>query len=237
MRLGLIAAGEGSRLRNEGVIGPKGLVEVGGVPMAGRTIRAFATQGITGVKAIVNQESPELAEYLRSTDLGIPIEVVVQSTPSSMHSLFALAPLLREAPFFLATVDAVYNPSDLQSYIQRCGNVADVDGIIALTRYIDDEKPLYAALNDNERIIAMGDKAAHSDWITGGLYWFSPTIFDEMERAKELGLERLRKFQGLLIERDYQILGHKFGTIVDVDHKADIIKAEEWITKWNGVEV
>ena len=207
--------------------------------MAGRTIRSFADQGVAQVKAIVNQESPELAEYLTTTDFGLPVELIVKSTPSSMHSLFALAPLLQDQgePFFLATVDAIYNPSDLRSYIRRCNQAAHVDGIIALTRYVDDEKPLSAAMNEDGRITAIGDAAADSEWITGGLYWFSPKIFDEVDRANQLGLDRLRKFQALLLERGYRILGHEFGTIIDVDHKADIAKAEEWIVKWNGVGV
>mgnify|MGYP006206758391 CR=1 FL=1 len=41
---------------------------------------------------------------------GVSIDLVVRSTPSSLHSLVALAPLLeeREGHFFLTTVDAVF---------------------------------------------------------------------------------------------------------------------------------
>ena len=236
MTLGLIAAGEGSRLRNEGVDLPKGLVPVDGVPLAARTISAFVDHGISEVKCIVNEESPELEEYLLSTDFGVPLDLIVRSTPSSMHSLFALAPLLDSSPFFLATVDAIYKPSELKEWIDRCATSTDADGILALTRFVDDEKPLYVELEKDDRISAIGESAAGSEWITGGLYWFSHHVFNEIETAQSLGLERLRKFQELLVDRGYRLYGHRFGTIIDVDHRADIATAESWINQWGSEE-
>ena len=213
---------------------PKGLVPVQGVPLAGRTIRAFVRNGISRVAGIVNEESPELEEYLRRTDFGVSVDILVRSTPSSMHSLFALAPFLDSSPFFLATVDAVYDPADLQSWIERCAADPDADGVLAVTRFVDDEKPLYVELGENDRIVNIGDAAAGSSWITGGLYRFSPRIFNEMERAGRLGLERLRKFQELLVNEGYSLYGHRFGTIVDVDHRADIATAEAYLNQWSG---
>ncbi|MGE3802188.1 MAG: NDP-sugar synthase [Candidatus Kapaibacterium sp.] len=235
MTLALIAAGEGARLRSEGITVPKGLVPVLGVPLAKRTIDTFVQNGITEVKCIVNEESPALEQYLRETDFGVPVEIIVKSTRSSMHSLFTLSPLLKSSPFFLATVDAIYHPSDLKSWISRCRQSENADGILALTRFVDDEKPLYATLEPDDRISAIGDSAAGSEWITGGLYWFTPKVFDEIPSVEERGLERLRKFQEWLVERGYRLYGHRFGKIVDVDHRADIATAEAFINQWSGV--
>lgn len=234
MILGLIAAGEGSRLRRDGFAMPKGLVPVAGVPLARRTIEAFVSCGISSVACIVNEESPELADYLTANDFGVPLRLVVRSTPSSMHSLFALEPLLREGPFFLATVDAVYHRADLERYVRRCAAQLAAQGVLAVTRLIDDEKPLYVRMDEQERITAMGEAAAGSEWVTGGLYFFRPEIFDEVPTAHERGMERLRNFQSLLVEKGYRVYGHPFGDVIDVDHRADVERAEGLLEQWES---
>lgn len=232
LALGLIAAGEGSRLRKEGLNMPKGLVPVGGVPMIRRTIEAFVECGISAVTCIVNEESPTLADYLSENDFGVPVQLIVRSTPSSMHSLFALAPLLQSSPFFLATVDAIYRPDNLAAYVERCRSASDADGVLAVTDLIDDERPLYVRMDGDRRITAIGEKAEGSDWITAGLYYFRPNVFDLIPIANELGMQRLRNFQGMLVDRGYRIFGHPFGDVVDVDHRADIERAEGLLTEW-----
>lgn len=221
-------------MRRDGFAMPKGLVPVAGVPLARRTIEAFVACGITSVACIVNEESPELARYLADQDFGVPVHIVVRSTPSSMHSLFALAPLLRGGPFFLATVDAIYNRDDLAAYVRHCAEHADAQGVLAVTGLIDDEKPLYVRMGEGNRILAMGDAASGSGWVTGGLYFFRPEIFDEISTAQEQGLERLRNFQSLLVEKEYRVYGYPFGDVVDVDHRADVERAEALLEEWES---
>ncbi len=54
---GIIAAGEGSRLRAAGFSMPKPLVPVGGVPLIESVIRNFLAAGITSLVIIVNDEA------------------------------------------------------------------------------------------------------------------------------------------------------------------------------------
>ena len=56
MHYGIIAAGEGSRLVQEGVSRPKPLVEIEGCPMIERLIRIFGECGAESVSVIVNEE-------------------------------------------------------------------------------------------------------------------------------------------------------------------------------------
>lgn len=234
MTLGLIAAGEGSRLRRDGFAMPKGLVPVAGIPLARRTIEAFVECGISSVACIVNEESPELAEYLTAQDFGVPVRLVIRSTPSSMHSLFTLAPLLGHEPFFLATVDAIYHRDDLAGYIDHCSGNADAQGVLAVTKLIDDERPLHVRMDENRRVVEIGESAHESGWVTGGLYYFRPEIFDEIATACERGMERLRNFQSLLVEKGYRVYGHPFGDVIDVDHRADVLRAEELLARWEA---
>lgn len=237
MTLGLIAAGEGSRLRADGFDLPKGLVPLSGIPLIERTIRSFASLGIDRISCIVNEESPALVDFLEQTSFGIPLSLLVRSTPSSLHSLFALAPSLQSDRFFLATVDAVYRRDDLRRFVDACSAHADADGVLAVTDIIDDESPLSIAVDPDTFLVrSIGGDVAASQWVSGGLYHFSPRIFDQMDHALSIGMHRLRAFQSHLVSSGYRLVAHPFGTIIDVDHRTDVVRAEALIAEWESVE-
>ena len=54
MKFAIIAAGEGSRLKEEGVAAPKPLVEVGGEKLIDRLIRIFRDNGAEEIDIIIN---------------------------------------------------------------------------------------------------------------------------------------------------------------------------------------
>ncbi len=66
MDFAIIAAGQGSRLKSEGQDLPKPLVRLGGRPMIGRLIDVLSLAGARTIYIIVNEEMPEVADYLRS---------------------------------------------------------------------------------------------------------------------------------------------------------------------------
>ena len=231
MTLGLLAAGEGSRLRAEGITTPKGMVEVGGVPMIQRTIDQFSDAGIDHICCIVNEDSPELQSWLRTAPLPVSIDLVVRSTPSSLHSLVALAPLLEERGehFFLTTVDAVFPPVELRPFVESAARRSSEDqGTIAVTRFVEDESPLYVDVRtEDHRIIAVGEDAVDRDWVTGGLYHFPVQSLSVARELTSAGIHRLRRFQAELVRRNFDIRAHEFSIVIDVDHRADIERAEK----------
>ncbi len=62
--------------------------------------------------------------------------------------------------------------------------------------------------------------------MTGGIYYFSPSIFREKESALRQGVSRLRNYLPLLVESGYRFNAYVFSKIVDVDHAEDIITAD-----------
>ncbi len=232
MNLAIIAAGEGSRMRAEGIMVPKPLVKINGVALIERIIQSAVNNGISKVCCIVNEQSPELREYLFSKNFGAEMNVLVRSTPSSMHSLFALAPTLRNGSFCLTTADTVFREDEFSAFLSRATRKQNIDGLLAVTQFIDDEHPLCVSMDDHRRILEFSDVRDNHAWATGGLYYFSPTIFDEMKTALERKIERLRNFLRLLLEKHYRLEGFPFSKIIDVDHVHDICVAEEFL--WNG---
>ena len=69
MNYAIIAAGEGSRLAQEGVAKPKPLVELQGEPMIGRLINIMLRCNAESISIIVNEHMTEVREYLESLEL------------------------------------------------------------------------------------------------------------------------------------------------------------------------
>jgi len=234
MKAGIIAAGLGERLRKGGITTPKPLVPVAGEPLIARTIRAAAALGASSVACIVNARFPEVADFLQGQSWPVSLELVVKDTPSSMESLFHLAPLLREEPFLLLTVDAVFAVETLSEFVARAREFHDARGVLALTDFIDDEKPLWVRTDGRQKIIALGEAAGPSTHVTAGFYYFQPEIFSLVSAARTAGLGALRRFLGLLVESESPMYGISVAKTVDVDLPEDIAKAENFLRRHYG---
>lgn len=234
MNFGIIAAGEGRRLAQEGVEKPKPLVELEGTPMIGRLIGMFAALGAGRVSVIVNEQMPEVAAYLENIapTLPMPLDIVVKSTPSSMHSFHELGRLLRgHGRFVVTTVDTIFRRDDFACYVEAFENApAEVDGMMAVTRYVDDEKPLYVETDEEMDILAFRDTPwPEAEFVSGGIYGLDSGALDVLDGCLESGTQRMRNFQRALVAAGMRLKAYDMGKIIDVDHASDIAKAEEFI--------
>jgi NDP-sugar pyrophosphorylase family protein len=231
MRFAIIAAGEGSRLASEGIKAPKPLIEIQGVPLIERLVRIFARQGADSINIIVNEQQPETLAHIRELQKLFPINVVVKSTPSPMHSLHALSHLLRGDKFCLTTVDTLFREEEFAEYIKTFKE-SDGDGIMAVTDYIDDEKPLYVDTDSQLDITAFCDKPTeNSRYISGGIYGLTPKALDILDECMAEGIERMRNFQRRLVDGGMRLKAYPFTKIIDIDHAEDIAKAERFISR------
>jgi NDP-sugar pyrophosphorylase family protein len=229
MKAGIIAAGKGERLAQGGVEYPKPLVSIAGRPLIARTIEAAAHLNASCVACIVNSQMPEVVQYLRSEVWPIKLDLIVKTTPSSMESLFELAPLLADEPFIMFTVDAVFHPKTARTFVERACAFKSAKAVLALTPFVDDEKPLWVKTDHDQRIISMGAAARPGPNVTAGFYYFSPEIFDFIDTARERKLSALRQFLALLIEHGFPVYGIDVGKTMDVDYPEDIEKANRFI--------
>ncbi len=229
MNYAIIAAGEGSRLVQEGVTLPKPLVKLNGVEMIRRLIDIFLKNNASSISIIVNEEMTQVQDYLTNLKLGIPFNVVIKSTPSSMHSFFELRDFLRDGKFCLTTVDTIFKEDEFSKYIQTFINDSDSDGMMAVTDFIDDEKPLYVDVNDRMAIKGFLDHSDNCKYISGGIYGLTPKAIDTLEACLDSGQARMRNFQRQLVADNLQLKAYPFEKIVDVDHAGDIVKAEKFL--------
>ena len=232
MKFAIIAAGEGSRLRQEGVELPKPLVKVCDEALIDRLIRIFRHNGAEEIIIIVNKLNPLTEQHilkLKEAGLASDIRLIVKNTPSSMHSFAELAPYLEGGNFCLTTVDTIFNENEFAKYIAYF-KTCSYDGCMAVTDYIDDEKPLYIDTDKQLNITGFYDEKKNCKFISGGIYCLRSNALSTLHHCLEQGTSRMRNFQRSLVKDGLQLKACPFSKILDVDHASDIAKAESFLT-------
>ena len=230
MHYAIIAAGEGSRLAQEGVAKPKPLVELSGEPMILRLMNIFRRCNAESISVIINDFMPEVREFLDTLSLDVPLNVVVKSTPSSMHSFWELSKVMKSGKFCLTTVDTIFREEDFARYITAFEADTRHDGMWAVTPFIEDEKPLYVDVDRRMNIKAFCDKPFEgAKYVSGGIYAMSDKAFPVLNQCIENGISRMRNFQRALIEAGMKLKAFSIDKIIDVDHASDIAVAQDFI--------
>ncbi|MDH6356504.1 NDP-sugar synthase [Parabacteroides sp. PF5-9] len=230
MDFAIIAAGEGSRLIQEGVKWPKPLVRLDGITLIDRLIHVFLQHNPTSINIIINEEMREVREHLEKADIPVPFHLVVKSTPSSMHSFYELSKVIKSNKFCLTTVDTIFKEKEFEDYIRTFEKTNELDGLMAVTDYIDDEKPLYVQTDRDFFIHQFSDSPEKACmYISGGIYCLQRSAFKVLEKAMSEGVSRMRNFQRMLISEGLQLKAYPFSKIIDVDHAEDILKAEAFL--------
>lgn len=232
MNYAIIAAGEGSRLAQEGVAKPKPLVELSGEPMIGRLISIFLRCNAESISIIVNEYMTEVREYLESLKLPVPLNLVVKTTPSSMHSFYELSRVMKPGKFCLTTVDTIFREPDFARYIAAFEADTENDGMMAVTPFIDDEKPLYVETDDQMNIVAFRDAAWDgAKYVSGGIYALNEKSFGVVKECIDNGVSRMRNFQRTLVSSGLKLKAYSIDKIIDVDHAEDIATAQKFISE------
>ena len=234
MKYAVIAAGKGSRLTKEGNMTPKPLIEVNGERLVDRLLRIFEAQGASEVAIICNEQMTEVKNHLKAVQqtYRLPLRLVVKSTPSSMHSLWELSRWLDDGPFVLTTVDTVFREEEFNTFVQTFTGLmetGEADGLMGVTDYIDDEKPLYVAADDELRITGFLDQCDVPRYISGGIYGLTPASLVTLQHCIERGESRMRNFQRALVSDGLRLQAYPFSKVLDIDHAEDIRKAETFL--------
>lgn len=231
MNYAIIAAGEGSRLVQEGVKLPKPLVNLCGTPMIKRLIDIMTDCNPESLSIIVNEQMTEVRDYLESLELPVPLHLTVKTTPSSMHSFYEVSRHFKDGKFILTTVDTIFREEDFRAYVEAFEADETTDGYMAVTSFIDDEKPLYIDVDADMRITAFRDRPFEGiKYISGGIYGLTAPALKVLENCMETGVSRMRNYQRALVEAGLNLKAYPFPKIIDVDHAGDIATAEAFIS-------
>lgn len=234
MNYAIIAAGEGSRLVQEGVSLPKPLVDIDGRPMIRRLIDIFRDCDAESISVIVNEQMTQVRDYLETLreHIDVPLKLVVKSTSSSMHSFYEVSSVFPAgSKFILTTVDTIFRPDDFSRYAAAFAADNTCDGYMAVTSYIDDEKPLYIDADGDNIITAFRDEPFEGvRYISGGIYGLTTPALSVLSQCMERGVSRMRNYQRALVAAGLRLRAFDLGKIIDVDHAGDIEKARAFLS-------
>jgi len=244
MKYAIIAAGEGSRLSHEGLAVPKPLLKVHGECLVDRLIRIFMANDAELITVVCNDRTPLVAEHLQHmaqvglAGRAVPLHVVVKSTPSSMHSFYELRQHMDDAPFCLTTVDTIFSEAVFARYLHTFGSTLQEgsDGLMGVSDYIDDEKPLYVAVDEAMAITGFYDEQRDCSLVSGGIYGLTGQSFAVLDACMAAGESRMRNFQRALLREGMRLKAFNFGKVLDVDHASDLLKAEAFLRDDASIE-
>jgi len=231
----IIAAGRGDRLRisTRSDI-PKPLVMLGGEAMLSRQARAILAAGASSVVAVINSETARIAN---ENEIALPpaLRLVVRDTANSMETMLALGDLLDRGWFVASTVDAVIPQNELARFVNESrrkieeGRDKNLVGVLGVTKWRGEAKPLFADVTSNGLILRLG--ARHTSMVTAGLYVLSTRVFDFAADARRAGLDALRRFLAMLLERGMRLDAIEIEGSIDVDEASDLDAARLAIRK------
>src|SRR3984885_3147254 len=231
----IIAAGraESARASTRAYI-PKPLVMLVCEPMLARQARAMLAAGASSVVAVINSETARIAEEM-SLELPASMRLVVRDTANSMETMLALAEVLAPGWFVASTVDAVIPQTELARFvnesrrkIEQCGDKS-LAGMLGVTKWRGEAKPLFTDVSSNGLILALGNR--QTSMVTAGLYFLSTRVFDFAADARRAGLDALRRFLALIVERGMRLDAIEIEGSIDVDEASDLDAARLAIRK------
>jgi HAD superfamily hydrolase (TIGR01509 family) len=224
---GILAAGEGSRLRRDGWSVPKPLVPVGGVTLIEHAVGNLLAAAADPIAILFNEEEQDCERFVREKFArslsGRGIDVALRTTASSLETFRELSRRLPPGPALFSTVDAWCPREDFVRFATEARRFPDAT-VLAVTRFVDDERPLWIRRDGDGRVTAVG--GTEGDAVTAGIYRFSRRA-RERALAAPAELDRLRAFLRWLVEDGEPVRAVEISKVIDVDRARDVVLAEE----------
>lgn len=236
----ILAAGLGSRFAKEGEKNPKPLVEIMGQPMIGRLIKVLMSCNAEHIYIVANSRMPELVEFLEGMKAeGYPLTV---RPIVSDNSYYSLSQACEGVPgrFIAMTVDAIFPVAEFRDYAEKVQQMTDDEVMMALTRFVDDESPLWAKMSsDGSEVIDYhygGEPFDGDEIVSAGLYGLTPRAM-KFVAEREGYPESLSDFQRILAaESPIKVRPFVMSKALDVDCGHDRAVAEAFLREVNGEE-
>ncbi len=189
MRAVILAAGSGERLIQEGLRVAKPLIEVGGLPMLERTIRAALRAGASQCLVVLGARARDVQAALDPRLKSLPVRWVLNENWESGNgaSVLAVRPLIEPGERFLILMadHLIFAPT-----LARLLASPPADGRSVMA--VDFKKGLLIDPDDatkvrisGSRITELDKKLATFDAIDTGASLCTPAVFDEVEKGTD----------------------------------------------------
>lgn len=222
----LLAAGEGTRLRDTAPIKP--LCTVAGRPLIDHALTGLAEAGLRRVIVVLGYERAAIAAYLASRPWPVAVEIVTTDhfLPNGV-SARAAGPLTGEADVLLAMCDHLVEPA-LYARVAAAG--AGLGLRLGIDRRLDhpwvDPADVTRVSTSSDRIVALGKGIAEYDAHDTGVFAVGPALFAALAGLSDPSLtDGVRVLAGRSQAEVVDCTGLAW---LDVDDAPALAKAEEW---------
>jgi len=240
MKAGILAAGTGSRFFLAGWETPKPLVRLNGKPIIRHVVDNLFEAGAESIEVLLNgnERFDAVQAYLE----GLPeaksrVHVWRKTTRSSFETFCLLMEKLTPPPFVISTVDSILDAGELRAFLRPESYPAACSLALAVTDYVNDEKPLWAALEPDGRISQMGEGVKVKRHVTAGLYLLLRQL---APGAGGRDFPALRDFLQEVLRSGGVVCGRPFATALDIDDPGDLRDGEEILrskTEFSNTEI
>jgi NDP-sugar pyrophosphorylase family protein len=145
----------------------------------------------------------------------------VKTTRSSLDSFREVLEVAPPGRLLVSTVDAFCPVGEFVRFVRLAAEKPSSATVLAVTRFVDDEKPLWVTASRDGRVRSVGGSSG--DAVTAGIYVFP-------ERVRKMGipdsLGRLRDFLAALAKEGEAIESVEIPKVVDIDRPSDLEEAE-----------
>jgi 2-aminoethylphosphonate-pyruvate transaminase len=188
----ILAAGQGTRLREHVADYPKGFLRIGERPIVEESVLRLAAHGITRVVIVTGYAAGYYEELARArAPLVETVHNAEFAASGSMYSLYCARALVRE-PFLLLESDLVYEPRALVELLDH-----PADDAILLSGPTGAGDEVYVEARDGRLVGMSKDRARLGPEVAGelvGISKISAALFGVMQRIAATAFARSLKF-------------------------------------------
>jgi choline kinase len=185
----ILAAGNGTRIREISGGLPKPLVDFRGQPIIEHIVQRAHRAGIESFVIVVGYRSDLIRNWFEGRSLGVSVTFVENPDYHKANGVSALkARNAIHENFLLLMADHLFEPETAETLIQQPLGSDEV--ILAVDANIDrvfDLGDATKVLRNGDRIVDIGKEIAHYDALDTGMFLCSPALFDRLELASREG--------------------------------------------------
>jgi UDP-N-acetylglucosamine diphosphorylase/glucosamine-1-phosphate N-acetyltransferase len=229
MKVFIMAAGDGTRMRPLTANMPKSLLPVAGKPLIQHMLETLKSCRLKDITILVNPGRRYIdQEFGDGSDLGLELSYVVQRKPLGTANAVGTAKLVLDEPFLCLNGDVIVNKPTIS------GILADFkkNGSTVVTGVAVENPSEYGILDVRSgRLKRMVEKSKNppGSLANAGVYIFTPEIFQWIDRTEKSVRGELEITDSLtMMASSAEVRVHEFqGEWVDVGRPWDLLRANK----------